>query len=140
MGMRMLFLAVAFAVAVTGCAHNVHAVLSDPGGGAVLIELTQPTTVVAAVNGHHVADCYTSRVLVEGVPAGTARVDVAAGGWHETRVERHITIEVQPRETTVVAIAGPEQTVASALFTGLYLLGMWICMAALVIAPAAVAL
>jgi hypothetical protein len=79
--MRLVYLVVVLAA----CAHDVHAhfpsLPSEPTGTLVLL-LTEPANdVTVAVGGILVVDhVHTGRVVVDGVPVGTAEVVLAANG------------------------------------------------------------
>lgn len=116
--------------ALTACAHDVDAVFPSRGapGGTVIVELTSAAEdVTVAIDGALVArHAHTRRVVVSGVPAGPAEVDVAFGGGWYARAEHRQVVDVVPGAESAVVIAGPERSTAGAIESGLANLGAWI--------------
>ncbi|MDB4956734.1 MAG: hypothetical protein JWO36_4303 [Myxococcales bacterium] len=71
---------------VVGCAHaDVRAHYPSPPGdlsGTLVLQMTQPASDVSvAINGLLVVDnVHTQRIIVDGVPIGTAEIVMAANG------------------------------------------------------------
>jgi hypothetical protein len=121
---------VALAVLAAGCARDVAAVYPARGGpcGTIVVDLTRPTSDLSVVvNGALVVSHrHTRHVVVSGVPAGPARVDVAFGGGPEARAEHHAVVDVVPGAETAVAVPGPERSLAGAVENGLVNAGYWV--------------
>lgn len=134
MSLRVLVLAAAITLA--GCAKDVHAVFPGDrtcGGGcvptgSVAIELSRAAPdLTVAVDGVIVSRRnHSKRVIVTNVPAGPAQIDVAFGGGDLARAEHHLEIEVVPGAESAVVLPGPERSLSSAVYYGLYTLGSWI--------------
>jgi len=120
----------AIAILAGGCARDVAAVYPARGAaaGTIVVDLTQPAPDVSVVvNGALVASHRRTRhVVVSGVPAGSAQVDVAFGGGGLARAEHHAVADVLPGTETAVVVPGPERSLAGAVEGGLVNLGTWI--------------
>lgn len=123
--------------ALGGCAHNVRASYPSAGPGVPLGSVTVKMTSAArnlsvAVNGVLVAEGkHTKKITVVGVPAGPAEVSIACGGGGMSRVEKTAQVTVHPYADTTVLVSAPNMSTATAIYMGLYNLGLWVFMGAL---------
>ena len=117
-------------VIFAACAHDVVAVFPSRGApaGTVVVELTQPAEdLTVAIDGALVVRHeHTRHVVVTGVPAGRADVEVAFGGGWYARAHVREVVDVVPGAETAVVVPGPERSTAGAIENGLVQLGTWV--------------
>ena len=96
---------------VTGCAADIHAKFAtappDMPTGTLVLLLSQPAGDVAvAVNGVLVCDnAHTQRVVVTGIPVGTAEVMLAANG-----IDKQFHVWIGSDHATTVPLGVPDGT------------------------------
>ena len=108
--------------ALPGCAHDVRTRLpGPPAPEAGTLELRFTNAVKhahLAINGIAVtADAHTRRIVVEGVPAGTATVMLAAGDGGEGGVEKVFSVDLAAGQHLVVPLAAPSSSAGRSLLS-----------------------
>ena len=109
--MARRFAAVMVVALVVGCANDMHVKFStaqdDMPTGTLVLLLSQPASdVTVAVNGVLVCESsHTQRVVVTGVPVGTAEVVVAANG-----IDKQFHAWVGTDHATTVPLGVPDGT------------------------------
>jgi hypothetical protein len=126
-------------VALAACTHphDVVAVYAPapPGAGAIDVVLNSPSgALTVAVDGKLVVDRkYSRKAHIDGVPPGVAHVHVATGGACEQGKLEDFEVDVEPGQTAVLAMPGPEPNHGCAVFSGLYYVGMNVGLVALAV-------
>ncbi|MEZ4365991.1 MAG: hypothetical protein R2939_06845 [Kofleriaceae bacterium] len=102
---------------VVGCTRDVHATYptaTAPGAatGSITFAFTGPASgVTIAVNGTLVVDgARTERVTIDGIPAGSTHVVIAAGPS-----EKAMTVWVDPRQAMTIPVGAGGEAPTSAL-------------------------
>jgi hypothetical protein len=93
---------------IAGCAHDVHvrfpAPAEAPTGRLVLLLTQSASGVSVAINGTLVVeDEHTQKVVIDGVPAGTDEVIIAANG-----TDKQIKLWIEADRTTTVPLGVPD--------------------------------
>ncbi len=106
---------VVLAVAVTACAHDLHARFPAPPDaptGTVELVFTAPASDVSvAVNGKLVVhDERTERIRIDDVPTGYADLAIAAGSG-----EKQIRVWVESDHMTTIPLGAPGEAPMSAI-------------------------
>jgi len=117
-------------VVAAGCARDVHVRLpsdADEPTGSVTVVVTQPARdLTVAVNGVLVAERrHTKKVVVTGVPSGLVDVVIAAGAG-ETRLERHVRVDVEEGRDTAIPVGAPTGSALRAVGLGALSVAVWV--------------
>ena len=129
-------LVLASALAVAGCARDVHVRLPHEAPettGTISVVLTRPASdLTVSINGTLVAErAHTERVTVEGIDAGMVDVDIAAGGGPE-RVERTVRVLLDAGGHVSIPIGSPQASMGSTMKMGLLTMAAYVLSRAIV--------
>ena len=106
------------------CAQDVHATFpgmkqAEPSGTLVILFGNAATDVAVSVDGWLVFDdAHTSKIVIDGIPAGTREVALAANG-----ADKQFRVWISPDHPTTVPIGMPDgsygflKTLAGSLIT-----------------------